>query len=122
MENGRKYDNLKRSNIIHHMDEPNRGTPKQFPSHEQMRVQLPPQNPGTAAARPCVNAQCGFYGTLEFDFFCSKCYHSNLQQNKANEKSPIRPKGEEQNSNDNSIVPEVTRQQHSMSNTIAQGR
>ena len=122
---GQRYDSSQESNSLHYAEEAPRGSPKQHPSHDQMRVKLPPQSASTSSARPCANATCGFYGTIEFDFFCSKCYNENLQQqdNKVHErKSPVRSKPEDVNSNNSSVLPDLTRQQHPMSSKVAQGR
>ena len=57
-----------------------------------MRVKLPPQKPrevgNFAATRPCVNSNCQFYGTLELDYHCSKCYNARLPpQQKGNQRN-----------------------------------
>ena len=122
---GQQYDSSQESNSLHYAEESLRGSPKQYPSHDQMRVKLPPQSASTSSARPCANTTCGFYGTTEFDFFCSKCYNANLQKqnNKVQERrSPVRSKPEDVNSNNNSVLPDLTRQQHPMSSKVAQGR
>ena len=87
-----------------------------------MRVKLPPQNTSTSA-RPCANTNCEFYGTIEFDFFCSKCKNSNnLKQNRSERSSPHRSKPEDLTDNNNSVLPQLTRQQHPLSGKVAQGR
>ena len=87
-----------------------------------MRVKLPPQSVNTSA-RPCANSNCEFYGTIEFDFFCSKCFNANTHQQKARERtSPLRSKPEDLTDNNNSVVPQLTRQQHPIPGKVAQGR
>ena len=121
MEHNRNCDTPNRSNVMNRMDtKPNMDTQSSYPSQDRMRVKLPPQYFGLEA-QPCANSNCAFYGTLEFDFFCSKCYNAKLQHNKDDKKSPIASKVETLITND-TILPEVTRQQRSINNTEAQSR
>ena len=94
----------------------------QYPSHDQMRVKLPPQNVSTDS-RPCANTNCEFYGTVEFDYLCSKCYNANTQkQTRGGRRSPLRSKPEDISDNDNLVLPQLTRQQQPLSGKVAQGR
>ena len=121
MEHNRNFDSPNRSDVINHMDVPNIDTQSSHLSQDQMRVKLPPQN-SSREAQPCANSNCGFYGTLELDFFCSKCYNAKLQHHREDKKSPIASKVENLIGNDTTILPEVTRQQRSITNTAAQSR
>ena len=94
----------------------------QYPSHDQMRVKLPPQNTSTST-RPCANSNCEFYGTIEFNYLCSKCYNANTQKQKGGgRRSPLRSKPEDISDNDNLVLPQLTRQQQPLSGKVAQGR
>ena len=117
---GRNYSSSNQSNGYD--EETAREARTQYPSHDQMRVKLPPQNVNTSA-RPCANTNCEFYGTIEFDFFCSKCYNANTHQQNGRERtSPLRTKPEDLTDNNNSVLPQLTRQQHPLSGKVAQGR
>ena len=108
-------------------------TPQQYPSHDQMRVKLPPTQHeemllNRSSAKPCANKSCGFYGTTDFDFLCSKCYIEARKQKKemmedGNVTPSERSKNEEIIIPPNSALPDFQPQQP-MSNKVlaAQGR
>ena len=119
---GQNYKGSNQLNVLNNVEDSVKNAPNQYPSHDQMRVKLPPQIVNTSA-RPCANTNCEFYGTIEFDFFCSKCYNANTKSLKESErKSPLRSKPEDLNDINNSGLPQLTRQQQPLSSKVAQGR